>query len=953
MNPLGLPASVSFADSDLPVGAFAVSLVVAAFSLAFYILGGIGGNAESEEERRHWQEERGRKRILVEESLRGLQEGKANPVRIWEAIYDEAEGSFVTSPPFGLCTDVLGLPKGWFGHLTEAFGQHCAIGLKMAGSALEEAEAEVQRCLRSDASARNQKALDARKEERAMRLEQLADLVRKCERVAKAFKVDRPPSKLPSTFGIELEVARRLLKRQDQIKRGLTWDIGKQIVDPQISGWLAIGVCFKVLMGAPAPLQVLALSDAARGMARGGDEGYEEFVTAIGNCFLFFCIEKLLQFLARITMIRGEYLFTQTLQRKVYSKMLQQDYEFFDGKPTAVLQNLVHDSTEKVCSSLIFMRVRIIQVLATVFFQVVLIAWRFPQLALIVNMSLPIAGILRYYAKGYIERAGARLKARSNIVGQRTWDVLSNLPTVRAHCGERSAVEDYSRCMAYQARVNTKLHMFNGISQPFLHFCDMICVYVGYYYGGQLIRMGALTTAELMTVIRQFQTVSGELSVMLETIGTSMVSTEHGRDVLELLVSRPKIEPELFPEPACNGRANGKVLPRRLEHTQIEFREVMFAYPGAAMRATNEDVRVLKGLSFVAREEEFTALVGKTGCGKSTITLLLQRLYDVAGGAVLVGGVDVRDQDVRRLRRSIAVVSQEPVLFSTSIHDNLLYALQDEDAATSLEPVEKERLMAEACKRADAWEFVGKLSDGLRTNIGPRGSQLSGGQRQRLTIARAILKDAPMLILDEATSSLDVEAEQAVQQALDHLLCAAEEANGNRRATRLVIAHRLSTVRRADKIIAIAGGVVHEQGTHEELFAKEGGLYARWLRLSMGEDADASPREAPSPDSPGRLCNGRAAQPPHVCAAPAVTAPATASSSDEQVAASLPAPVQRALGELRGRLTALRAELQGGVVGEGGGGNNGSTAVALAEEVERCQRCLGDLIDGRLVNPDG
>lgn len=707
---------------------------------------------------------------------------------------------------------------------------------------------------------------------------------------------------------------------QEPSQRAFTWDIGRRIIDTETSCWLSVGILLKVLMGAPAPLQVLALSDAARGMARGGDEGYQEFVTAIGNCFLFFCIEKLLQFLARITIIRGEFLFTQRLQRQVYTKMLQQDYEFFDGKPTAMLQNLVHDSTERVCTSLIFMRVRIIQALATVFFQVVLLTWRFPSLALVVNMSLPLAGTIRYYSQGYFERAGARLKARGNIVGQRTWDVLSNLPTVRAHCREPGAVEDYARCMAYQARVTMQLHMFNGISQPFLHFCDMICVYLGYYYGGHLVRMGSLTTAELMTVIRQFQTVSSELTHMLDTIANSMLTTEHARDLLELLESRPKIEPELVPcgggkaavvysHPLRSGEGNPQSGSTSME---VEFHEVTFTYPGAVAQVGKKDARILRGLSFVARDGEFTALVGRTGCGKSTVTLLMQRLYDVSAGTVLVGGVDVREQDVRQLRRKIAVVSQDPVLFSTSIYQNLLYALQD--TAASLSNEDKEQRMVEACRRADIWEFIDSLPDGLRTNVGPRGSQLSGGQKQRLTIARAILKDAPLLVLDEATSSLDVEAERSVQQALDHLI--GEGGINGRRATRLVVAHRLSTIRHADKIVAIAGGKVAEEGTHNELVAKEDGIYARFVRLSIGGDAELSPAAVSEAPPAPEDCQD-------VFAAPAAAAEAA---------------LRRAYADLRESWAAFHTEFAGA---------GGATARALAAEVERCQQRLGVLIEGR------
>lgn len=919
---------INFADSDVPVSTIVVTLVILAVSIVWYILRGLNGNETSQEEKRHWDEERGRKRVIIQDSFRSVREGKANPVRIWEALYDVDEGSFVTSPPLSLGQDLPNMPASWFAELTQALGDYSAGYLKHAAETFEVADAEVQRRLSTDGDL---KVLDAKRDHRRACLEQLRTVVRSSERCAKAYRMDGPIAQLPQSFQEALRPAQDVLEKQDKIQRGLTWQIGRLIIDAEMACWLAVGICLKVLMGAPAPLQVLALTDAAKAMAQGGDEGYQEFITAISNCFFFFCIEKLLQFLARITMIRGEFLFTAKLQRQLYSKMLQQDYEFFDGKPTANLQNIVYDSTEKVCGTLIFMRVRIIQALATVFFQVVLIAWRFPRLALVVNSSLPVAIALRYYSKDYIERAGSRLKARGNFVGQRTWDVLSNLPTVRSHCREAGAVEDYTRCMAYQARLVTKLNVFGGLAQPFLHFCDTICVYIGYYYGGSLIRMGSITTAELMTVIHQFQTVSQELNHMLDTITGSIMVTEHGRDVLDILLSRPKIEPPLFVSPSAGRelgkRANGDL--SKLSNTEVEFRDVVFSYPGSLLRTDQEDVRILKGLSFVAKDGEFTAIVGKTGGGKSTVTLLMQRLYDVCKGSVLIGGVDVREQDVKRLRRSLAVVSQEPVLFSTSIYENLLYAL--EDHKSELSASEKEEQMIDACRKADAWDFVESFQDRLGTDVGPRGSQLSGGQKQRLTIARAILKNAPLLILDEATSSLDVEAEQSVQKALDQLI---GDLSGGRPVTRLVVAHRLSTIRRADNILVIEGGNIREQGKHEELAVKEGGLYARFLRLSLGEDPDAPAAGTPKVNgvkSPSATLNCNAK--PRVSAVPIAVKEVDESDSCCGKSASA---LQEAYVDFRERFAALKAELQDG--------SNGSDA--LMKEVERCQHRLGALIEG-------
>jgi subfamily B ATP-binding cassette protein MsbA len=248
----------------------------------------------------------------------------------------------------------------------------------------------------------------------------------------------------------------------------------------------------------------------------------------------------------------------------------------------------------------------------------------------------------------------------------------------------------------------------------------------------------------------------------------------------------------------------------------IDFRDVSFAYDDGAGKV------VLRNVSFTARAGQMIAIVGLSGAGKTTLVNLLPRFYDVTGGAILIDGTDVRDVTLKSLRQQIGMVTQETVLFDDTVAANIAYA-QPEATREAIEA---------AARAAHAHEFIQRLPNKYDTRIAERGQRLSGGERQRLAIARALLKNSPILILDEATNALDAESEQLVQEALANLM---------RNRTAFVIAHRLSTVRRADAIIALEKGRVAEIGRHEELLAKPAGVYAKLYALqffdrSSGDD---------------------------------------------------------------------------------------------------------------------
>jgi ATP-binding cassette subfamily B protein len=241
-------------------------------------------------------------------------------------------------------------------------------------------------------------------------------------------------------------------------------------------------------------------------------------------------------------------------------------------------------------------------------------------------------------------------------------------------------------------------------------------------------------------------------------------------------------------------------VPLKVTHGKIEFQNINFAYQG--------DERVLKGLSLTADANSTTALVGPSGGGKSTLILLVQRFFDLTSGEILIDGQDITNVTAESLRKSIAYVSQQPVLFEGSILENIRYG----------RPEATDNEVFQAAKQAQAHQFILEQPEGYDTPVGEMGANLSGGQRQRLSIARAFLRDAPILLLDEATSALDNESENLVQQALEKLV---------KGRTTIVVAHRLSTIRSANKIYVIEAGNVAQEGKHTSLLRDKSGIYAR------------------------------------------------------------------------------------------------------------------------------
>jgi ABC-type multidrug transport system fused ATPase/permease subunit len=485
------------------------------------------------------------------------------------------------------------------------------------------------------------------------------------------------------------------------------------------------------------------------------------------------------------------------LRQTTYNHLIKLPMSFFSSRRVGELNSRISADISLLQETFTTTLAQFVRQVITIVGGIALLTFISPRLTVFMLALIPVVAVVARIFGTFIRKLSKQAQnivAESNTIVEET---LQAIASVKAFANEAFEIFRYKKKTDEVIRVSLKGAKWRGLFVSFIMFALFGSIIGVIWYGVYLINQGAgLSTGDLLKFVLYSVFIGGSISGVADLysdIQKSIGATENLLDILD-----EDTEPLSLKEKDGRDAFSGSV----------SFRQVSFSYP------SRKDVTVLKDITFEAERGEQVALVGPSGAGKSTISALLLRFYDPSGGQIMIDGKDAREYDLTVLRGNMAIVPQEVLLFGGTIRENIEYG---QPGAT-----EEEILLA--AEQANAMEFIGKFPERLETLVGERGVQLSGGQRQRIAIARAILKNPAILILDEATSSLDSENERLVQEALEKLM------EGR---TSFVIAHRLSTIHKADKIIVIDQGEVREMGTHEELLANADGIYHQLTKLQI------------------------------------------------------------------------------------------------------------------------
>lgn len=481
------------------------------------------------------------------------------------------------------------------------------------------------------------------------------------------------------------------------------------------------------------------------------------------------------------------------LRQHVYTKIVWLPLSFFDSRRIGELISRITSDVSTLQDTFTFTLAELLRQLLVLLIGIPVIFILYPKLTIFMLLTFPVLVIAALFFGKFIRKLSKKTQdqlAISNVIVEET---LQSIAVVKSFTNELFEVLRYKKSLDEVVKTAIHASRYRGLFISFTIVALFGGIVAVSWYGAYLVQSGEAEVGELFSFVLYTAFIGGSIAGLGDIYSQLQRSVGASERILEIL-DQPDERSAL-------------TQPIKLKGT-IEFDQVSFTYP------TRPDIEVLKKISFKVKPGEKVALVGPSGSGKSTIINLLMRFYPIKSGSIRLDEKDNQTYNLFDYRHNIGIVPQEVILFGGTIRENIAYG----------KPGASEQEIREAAIKANAWEFIDSFPEKLDTIVGDRGVKLSGGQRQRVAIARAILKDPSILILDEATSSLDAQSEKLVQEALEKLM-------ENR--TTIVIAHRLSTIRKVDRIMVIKDGEIAESGSHLELSSLDNGIYSNLLRLQL------------------------------------------------------------------------------------------------------------------------
>lgn len=525
------------------------------------------------------------------------------------------------------------------------------------------------------------------------------------------------------------------------------------------------------------------------------DPKHALFFVCISVVIAFF-LKSLFRYLAIYHQSQLRMAVVRDYRDKLFEKSMRLPVSFFTEEKKGDLMSRMNGDVNEIEVAVVSVLELIFRDPLSVIITVsVLIYWS-PSLTLFSFILLPVSALIITQIGKSLKRTASKGQKQLGVLFSFLDEHLGGIRIVKAFNATDSSVNKFKSINKHHQRLLTRAFRKRDLSSPLNEFLGAVVMILIVWYGGSMILDGESSDGFTGKEFIGFIIVFSQLLVPVQNIAKNSANLSKAR------ASQERINEVLELDEKINDPVNPKPIAPLVD--KIEFSNVSFAY---------KEELVLNNINFDLPKGKTVALVGESGSGKSTIADLLPRFYDVVSGEINYDGENIKNFTLHSLRDQIGIVSQESILFNDTVYENIAFGMSN---------VTEEQVI-KAAKVANAHDFIMSLENGYQTNIGERGNKLSGGQKQRVSIARAVLKNPPIMILDEATSALDTESEKLVQEALEHLM-------ENR--TSLVIAHRLSTIKNADVILVLSKGQIVERGSHEELFNKKGHYY----KLSTMQD---------------------------------------------------------------------------------------------------------------------